>query len=186
MLTFGSITAGSASQSKWEYTSGSAPAAIQTIPGVTGIKNPLATNPDFYMLFNSGSLGTDHFGGHFFQDTNTLAISALVDIGSNTWINFINVSDPNTLQSVNQTIDKTQFIRLASDSTGTEFGEQITWAGWRLFDTNMSKVFQIDQAGRIQTNQITLNQATNTHDFDLPVYDTAGTLKGYIKIYRPQ
>ena len=186
MLQFGSITTGAAAASKWEYTGGTPPDNIQTIPTVKGIKNPLFNNTNFQLIFAESIFGTDYFGGFHFQDLSTLAFSTITDIGSGTWVNVQNVSDPSTLESVNQTIDKTQIVTIASDASGTEFGQQITKAGWRLFDTNQTKLFQVDQAGRIQTNQITLNQATNTHDFDLPIYDTAGTLKGYIKIYRPQ
>jgi len=187
MLNFGSITPGAgAGSSKWEYTGGTPPGEIKTIPGVTGIKNPLQSNPNFLLNFGAGLFSVDYIGGFTFQDISTLAIQALVDIGSNTWVSYLNVSDPSTSQGVSQAIDKTQMVRVASDAGGTEFGEQLTYAGWRLFDTNQTKLFQIDQTGRIQTNQITTNQATNTHDFDMPIFDTSGTLKGYIKIYRPQ
>ena len=187
MLNFGSITpGGGAATSKWEYTGGTPPDNIQTIPNVKGIKSPLPNNTNFQMIFAESILGVDYFGGFHFQDSSTLAFSATIDVGSGSWVNVLNVSDPSTLESCNQTIDKTQIIRIASNTTGTEFGEQLTYSGWRLFDTNLTKLFQVDQAGRIQTNQITSGVATNTHDFDLPIYDTAGTLKGYIKIYRPQ
>lgn len=186
MLNFGSITPSSGASSKWKYTGGAPPSTIQTISGVTGIKNPLPANPDFYQIFDSLFLGLDYFEGNWYNGASDFVINGTADIGGS-WLAVMTAQDPTSNEGTQIISLKDKTIREATNSAGTiQLIDELTHRGWRVINgISNSTLFRIDNTGHILTNQIINSVSTNTHDYDLPIYDASNVLKGYIKIYRP-
>ena len=186
MLSFGSITPGAGAGSKWEYNGGTPPSTIKTITGVTGIKNPLPANGNFYQIFDSNVLGVDFFEGCWLDETNDKIFNGTLKVLGD-WLTIQTAQSGTTSEATQAVCLKDRTFRTGINAPGTEeFADELTFKNWRLIDINSGQtVFRVDRNGRISTNQANAPVSTNTHDFDLPIYDISGTLKGYIKIYRP-
>ena len=183
MLQFGSITTGAAAASKWEYTGGLPPGSIETIPGVTGIKNPLAFEPDFLLQQEAGVYGLDLVGGFVINSATNSGLYGMARSGG-VWLGINNQTDPTTGAYTNFINDYNQFQREAGDSLANTLTEDFSANSYSLTGNGVS-LFSIDIAGRIYTNQLIPAIAAPHHNFDLPIRDFTGTIIGYIKVYQP-
>ena len=186
MLNYGSVNPGGAA-GLWQYNGGLGPPdRISTIPGVTGIKTTLPTNANFLMLFGQSVYGTDYFGGWSFQDANNFSLNALADVGGNTWISVMQSGDNSTNEGSIISSTKTNTFRTVTNAAGTvEVTDEITTArGWRVIDSlNSIDLFRIGPTGHIHTNQLQAPVGGGTVQHRLPIFNNAGVLEGYIRVY---
>jgi hypothetical protein len=87
-------------------------------------------------------------------------------------------TDNGTLQA--QTVD-ILFRRYKDGATGNTFGDSIS--NTFQIQSNGTVVFEINTDGKIYTNQLKAPVARVTQAHEIPVYDTAGVLHGYIKVF---
>ena len=66
--------------------------------------------------------------------------------------------------------------------TGNPFEQTMTFSEW-LLKNNGTEVFAIRKNGRIETNQIAASVVRTIQSGEIPVYNEAAVLKGYIKIF---
>ena len=183
MLTFGSISPGAGSASKWIYNGGSAPDKIQTIPGVTGIKNPLSVNIDFKQWFAANELGFDYLGGHVFDDGNTFAGSLVVSF-SGFWLVANSANDATLNQEAFNFVLSDRIISEVKDfNTGDELKINHEARFVILRDQSFNDLFRISNTGAIGTNQIGPTVGAPHHTYDMPIHDAQGVLQGYIRVY---
>ena len=184
MLNFGSITPGGVNAaSKWQYTGGLPPGSIETIPGVTGIKNPLAFEPDFVLHQEAGVYGLDILGGFVINNATNSGIYGMARAGG-VWLGINSQNDLVTGAYTLAINDTTTFRREVDDGLGNSMNDDLTASSYRI-SGNAISLFSIDRTGRIYTNQLQPAIAAPHHNFDLPIRNFAGTIIGYIKVYQP-
>lgn len=80
------------------------------------------------------------------------------------------------------TINRVKFYEPSSGNTFAEYEQDKNET--RVKDLTGSKTFAVLATGEIQTNQAQPHDnSINTLTWDVPVYDTTGTLLGYIKLF---
>jgi len=183
MLQFGSITTGAATASKWEYTGGLPPGSIETIPSVTGIKNPLAFEPDFLLQQEAGVYGLDILGGFVINNATNSGVYGMARAGG-VWLGINSQNDLVTGAYTYAVNDTTTFRREVGDALGNNMVEDLTASSYFITGNGIS-LFSIDRTGRIYTNQLIPAIAAPHHNFDLPIRDFSGAIVGYIKVYQP-
>ena len=184
MLNFGSITPGGVNAaSKWQYTGGLPPGSIETIPGVTGIKNPLAFEPDFLLQQEAGVYGLDIFGGFVIRNATNAGFYGMARAGG-VWVSINSQVNQVTGALTTAINDTTTFHREVNDALGNSMNDDLTASNYTITG-NATSLFSIDRTGRIYTNQLIPAIAAPHHNFDLPIRDFAGTIIGYIKVYQP-
>jgi hypothetical protein len=185
MLNFGNINAGGSGGSKWIYNGGSAPDKIQTIPGVTGIKNPLQSNIDFKQWFAANELGFDFVAGSSFNDGMTLAAQFVVQ-SFGAWFAVNTANDATLNQEATNIVLPDRILDVVKNfNNGDEMQIDHVANYWLLKDQSFTNLFRITNTGAIGTNQIIPAVAAPHHNFDLPIHDANNNLVGYIRIYQP-
>jgi hypothetical protein len=79
-----------------------------------------------------------------------------------------------------QTVDNI-LRRYKDGATGNTFGDRVS--DTYQIQRNGAVVFQINTDGKIYTNQLKAAVVRVTQAHEIPVYDTAGVLHGYIKVF---
>jgi len=203
MLLFGSIAPGGGSGSQLWQLNGAAPADIELNPGAgaLGIYAELTTNPLFKLilanlggqdLFAAGSADfvnniytdiviTDGAGGISHSDATT-GVGLSVDFDANT-------ANPDVLITAiigntgTQQQHRSDYIRqtittLSLDAINTKLDNTY----YSIQDGAQIAVFQIRKDGQIETNQTAASIAVRVKTHEMPIYNTAGTLIGYVDI----
>lgn len=186
MLNYGYVNPGGPSGPQlWEYSGGIGPDRIQTAGGVTGIKNPLLANIDFKQWFVDNELGFDYVGGTAFNDGTTVAAQFVLNIGGQ-WFPVSAAQDAVLNMETNIINLPNRIVHTVINyNTGGELNIDHDYRNWTLKDASGSILFQLSAAGAICTNQIIAPVPAPHHNFDLPIYDQAANLVGYIRIYQP-
>jgi len=184
MLNYGLVNP--TSSGLWQYTGGAPPSSIETTAGVTGIKNPLASNTNFVQYFEAGTFGYNYFGGTLFNDGNTVAAQAVIN-NAGQWLVVNSMNDATLNSEATQIVLPDRIVNTIIDYTTTnEMNVDHSIQHWRLVNQAGQELFKVQQNGRIYTNQIQAPTAAPHHNYDLPIHDsTTGILVGYIRIYQP-
>lgn len=182
MLNYGSVNPLGAGN-LWRYTGGAPPDTINVAPGVTGIKTPLAFEPDFLLQQQDGVYGLDLLGGWVINNANISGTTGMVRAGGN-WLVLNSLNDMISGDYTSAINDYSQFQREIGSNLGDTLTEDFTSNSWSLSANGIS-IFKIEKTGRIYTNQIQAKTPAPHHNYDLPIRDTTGTITGYIRVYQP-
>ena len=207
MLLFGSIAPGGGSGAQLWQLNGAAPADIELNPaaGALGIYAELTTNPLFkIVLTNLGGPGNDFFAGGSADFVNNIYTSvnmqdgaggiahsnALTGVGLS--VDFdANIANPDILisASINNGFDSTNqqhrsdYIRQRVTTLGIDaINTKLNNTYYSIQDGAEIAVFQVRKDGQLETNQTAASIAPRIKTHEMPIYDTAGTLVGYIDI----
>lgn len=81
------------------------------------------------------------------------------------------------------------YIRAYADATSQDvqaiLGDGAGVSGFFVYNNTPVKVFGIASNGTILTNQVSTTTTVSTQYGRMPVYDTAGTLIGYVRVWNP-
>ncbi|HNR21296.1 MAG TPA: hypothetical protein PKL45_15030 [Bacteroidia bacterium] len=146
---------------------------IELSPGVDGINASLPANDKFRLLLTE--LAGANYSGVAYEDTGTGETYLIVitdDLGKKVRISAVNPPDyvnieisPTLLQIVNG------FLELSLDTGKLE-----------VKDAASAPLFAINDSGEILTNQAEVNPPGSPANVRVPLYDTTGTLLGYIDL----
>lgn len=203
MLLFGSIAPGGGSGAQLWQLNGAAPADIElnTGAGALGIYAELTTNPLYKLLLtNLGgqdifAAGYADFINNVFTNVNAQAGSGAlqhVDNINNIALSFdfdANILNPDALITASVGNDLTQ-----QQFTSAIIKQKINVGGIDTIYTELNNtyysiqngaqiaVFQVRKDGQLETNQTAASIAVRVKTHEMPIYNTAGTLVGYIDI----
>ena len=203
MLLFGSIAPGGGSGAQLWQLNGAAPADIElnTGAGALGIYAELTTNP-LYKLILANLGGQDVFAAGYadfinnvFTNVNAQAGSGAlqhVDNINNIALSFdfdANIPNPDALitASVGNDLTQQQFtsaiIKQKINVGGVDaIYTELDNLYYSIQDGAQIAVFQVRKDGQLETNQTAASIAVRVKSHEMPIYNTAGTLVGYIDI----
>ncbi len=145
----------------------------------------------FFNLGNTG--GAFKFDGidAITQDPTTGVLSFTRSVGNTSFSNQTDEQKDSTTEII-QDISASKKTTVLKDYTGVNFKveaptgnpfeQTLTFSEW-LLKNNGTEVFAIRKNGRIETNQIAAAVVRTIQSGEIPVYNEAAVLKGYIKIF---
>jgi len=116
----------------------------------------------------------------FTRNTTTLSYDHVIYEASDESYQTLEDLSTNNKTTVGQTYDN--MARQYKDgATGDTFGDIVS--DTFIISRNGAIVFKINTDGKIYTNQLKAPVVRVTQAHEIPVYDTAGVLHGYIKVF---
>ena len=125
------------------------------------------------------------------QDPATGVLSFVRSVGNTSYQNETDEQKDSTTETIDDFIASKK-VTFYKDSeginikveapTGNPFEQTMTFSEW-LLKNNGTEVFAIRKNGRIETNQIAASVVRTIQSGEIPVYNEAAVLKGYIKIF---
>jgi hypothetical protein len=115
----------------------------------------------------------------FTRNTNTIDYAHIVYEGTDESYESLTENASSTGTIKGQTSDGV--YRTYKNATNDTFGDRISDSF--IIQKNGSVLFEINNDGKIYTNQLKAPVVRVTQAHEIPVYDTAGVLHGYIKIF---
>jgi hypothetical protein len=116
----------------------------------------------------------------FTRNTTTLSYEHVIYEGTDESYEYLEETATNNRSTVGQTFDSMS-RQYKDGATGDTFVDTVS--DTYQIQKNGTTLFKIFNNGRIGTNQLKAAVVRVTQAHEIPVYDTAGTLHGYIKVF---
>lgn len=204
MLLVGSILPAGAGGTNYWKLNAAAPATvnIDSAAGVNGIFAELPSN-DLFKIVLANLAGTDTFAagsldlvnqvftmvnitdkaGAIQTVDNVAQVALSIDFDANIANPDVFIVAVDALNNYTNAQFRADFIAQRVTALGIDsIYTQLNSLYWSIRDGNNNIVFQVRKDGQIETNQTTASVAVRAKVAEMPIYDAAGVLVGYIDI----